>query len=342
MRLAEIEAQDIAVRTLRSSIAKQTVPHAFLFAGPRGSGKSTTAQAFASALNCTNPAADGDACGECLSCMRIASGQDADVRLISPDGNQTKMEQMQEMIRNLGFAPLSGRYKVFIIEQADTLNSSSENCILKILEEPPAYAVLILLTRNANSLLPTIRSRCHLVRFRRAQRAETQVALAKRGVGEEEARIIAACSQGSIGTAIRMSSDSKWMEDRRRVLDLLSAWAEGPSIGSLMSAESLREMARPPKNNPESKTLVKNLTESLDHMLSWYADLLALRVRGEEAEITNADYAENLSDQSTLYTVTHLHKSLRAIMETRRYIEGNITPQLALESLLLQLHPTAL
>jgi DNA polymerase-3 subunit delta' len=339
MRFAEIEAQEIAVRTLKSSVAKGTVPHAYLFAGPRGSGKSTTAIAFASALNCVDRTPDGDSCGECQSCLRIAAGQDADVRVIAPDGNQTKIEQMQEMIHELGFAPLSGRYKVFIIEQADTLNSASENCILKILEEPPAYGVLILLTRNVNSLLPTIRSRCHLVRFKRAERRETEAALAKRGVAENEARIIAACSQGNIGMAIRISSDEKWMDDRRRVLDLLSSWSDGPSIGGLRAAETLREMARPPKNNPEGRTLVKNLTETLDLFLTWYSDLLRLSIMGDDAEITNADYAEILRDQSARYTTTHLRACIRSIMETRHYLEGNISPQLALENLLFRLHP---
>lgn len=338
MRFSDIEAQDTAVRILRASIRKGSVAHAYLFTGPRGSGKTSTALAYAAALNCADRTPDGDACGTCLSCLRIQSGSDADVRLIAPDGNQTKIQQMQDMIKDLGFAPLSGRYKVFIIEQADTLNSHSENCILKILEEPPVYAVLILLSRNPKSLLPTIRSRCRVVRFGRAGTEDVTNALRKRfDLPDDELSMIASCAQGLIGRAFSLAAEPQFMEERQVVFQALKDWADGPTVLGLRTAELLREEAKPSKD--DTRTAVGNLTGMLDNILTWYADLLTLKVRGSDAPVTNIDYLDELDTLARRYSTGRLQSAIGSIMETRRYLEGNITPQLALESMFFDLRP---
>lgn len=340
MRLSDIKAQETAIRTLKSSIQHGSVAHSFLFTGSESIGKSTTAMAFASALNCANPGADGDACGLCQSCLRIQSGTDADVSLISPDGNQTKIEQMQDMIKDLNYAPLSGKYKVFIIEQADTLNPSSENCILKILEEPPSYTVLILLSSNPNSLLPTIRSRCRTVRFRKAGLLELKDLLKDDfNFPDDEIQAIAACSNGAIGHALSMASDPEFTRERHMVIQALITWLDGPSILSIQTAELLRGIAEPAKNDPDKRTRVRRLIDMLQHIISWYADMLAIKVRGNSDTVTNEDYLEDLLSHVQRYDLTRLRSAIPVVMNTRRYLEGNITPQLALENMFLELHP---
>jgi DNA polymerase III subunit delta' len=340
MRLSEIEAQDTAVRVLRSSIQRSKVAHAYLFAGPKSSGKTSAALAFAAALNCTDPAPDGDACGRCLSCVRIEAGTDIDVRLIAPDGNQTKIDQMQEMIRALSYAPISGRYKIFVIEQADTLNASSENCILKILEEPPSYVVLILLSCNANALLPTIRSRCRIVRFRRASKPEMEDILRGRlELSEDRASLIAAWAQGALGRALSMASSPESMEERQSVLQALSDWMEGPAVLGIQTAESLRAMAKPSKEDHRKRTLVGNLAAMLDHILAWYSDLLSLKIRGTDAMLINEDYSNELHAQALQFSTHRLQEAIQSIMNTRRYLEGNVTPQLALENMFFDMRP---
>ena len=340
MKLSDILAQETAIHALKSSMQRSSVAHAYLFTGPKSTGKTMTALAFAAALNCADPDPDGEPCGKCISCLRVGAGSEADVQLISPDGNQTKIEQMQEMIRSLNYAPLDGKYKVLIIEQADTLNSSSENCILKILEEPPAYAVMILLSSNPNSLLATIRSRCMTVRFRRADTAEIEQALHQCcTLSDEEIRVVAAGCQGAIGRAIRLASDPDFMDERRDVLRALAAWADGPKVLSLQTAEAIRKLAEPKKNDPDERTRVRRLTDMLEHVLSWYSDMLALKVREDDAQIINVDWTDYLREQSERYTTTGLRSAIQSIMDTRHYLEGNITPQLALENLFLAIHP---
>ena len=331
------------MRALTSCIRKSQVAHAFMFSGPKGSGKSTAARAFASALNCLDRTPEGDGCGVCLSCMRIEAGGDPDVTSIRPDGNQTKIEQMQDMIKSMTYGPISGKYKVYIIEQADTLNASSENCILKILEEPPAFAVLILLAQNPNSLLQTIRSRCRMVRFRRAGTQEIEEALTVRfSLRDEQLRVVAACSQGAIGRAIGIASDPGFMEDRQVVLEALRDWSNGPPVLGLQTAELLRAFATPPKptkENPNPPTLVANLMVVMDHILSWFSDMLEIKVVGETAVITNMDYRDDVMARSKKYSLPRLCEGVKSVLDTRRYIEGNITPQLALENLFFDLQP---
>ena len=337
MKLADIHCQDAAVRALRSSIIRSSVSQAYLFTGPRNCGKTTTALAFASALNCADPTPDGDACGRCMSCLRIQAGNDADVQSISPEKDQTTIDQMREMIRSLSFAPLGGKYRLFIVEQADTLNPSSENCILKILEEPPPYAVLILLSSNPNSLLPTIRSRCRTVRFSRASTSAIEEVLRSSDLSDDDRRVFAACSQGLVGKAISAASGPAFMEERHTVLQALKSWASGPPVMGLQTAETIRKLADPKKNDPDERTRIRRLTEMLDHVLSWYSDLLAMKVGG--AQQVNVDYADDLAEQVGRYSAGRLRRATRSIMDTRRYLEGNITPQLALESLFFDLRP---
>jgi DNA polymerase-3 subunit delta' len=317
------------------------VAHAYLFAGPRHVGKTSTALAFASALNCANPTPDNDACGNCLSCLRIEACTDADVQVISPSGNQTRIQQIHDMVRDLSYAPLSGKYRVFIIEQADTLNPSSGNAILKILEEPPPYAVLILISTNPNSLLPTIRSRCMVVKFKTATvQTVEEILRSQYDLSEEEIKVISACSQGALGRAIQMASDPSFMEERRFVLEQLKTWAHGPDVLSLRTAELLRKRAEVAKNDLDERTRIQRLVEMLEHILYWYADILKLKVHGEDVPLVNVDYREDLQSLAELYEIKKVERCLRVVMAARTYIEGNITPQLVLENMLLELHPS--
>ncbi len=343
MRFSDIHGQDVAVRALQTSILRRSgsigVAHAYLFTGPKSVGKTSTALAFAAALNCDNPTPAGDSCGNCLSCIRIQAGTDMDVHVIQPEKNQTVVGQMGKMVANLVYPPVHGKRRVCIIEQADTLNTHAENSILKVLEEPPAYAVMILLSRNPNSLLPTIRSRCRLVRFRNASISEIEEVLrSKFDLPEDQARVIAASSEGAVGRAIAMASDQRMMEDRRATLETLQWWAESPPISALKTAEMIRKIAEPSKSEKEQgQTTVRRLQELLDYIQSWYADLLQIKVVGDKAALTNVDFADALQRHAARYSTNRIRTGIDSIMTTRRYLEGNITAQLALENMLFNL-----
>ncbi len=340
MRFSDIYAQDTAIRVLKSAIRRNSVAQAYLFTGPERCGKTSAALAFASALNCLESNGGDEACGSCISCMQIDSGTSPDVILIKPDGNQTKIEQMHSMIKDLNFAPVSRKYKVYIIEQADTLNTSSENSILKILEEPPVYAVLILLSSNPNSLLPTIRSRCQKIRFRKASFDEVMNYIsANSQVAGDEQRVIAASSQGLIGRAYMMLSNPDFVQEREQVIKELNTWVNAPDVYSIRFAETLRKIAEPKKNDSDDRSRIRRLNDLLDYIMSWYNDLLVLSICGIDSRVINYDYIDDLVYQAGIYTIDRITKSIRSIMDTQRYLEGNITPQLALENLLFNARP---
>src|SRR5438105_8123451 len=163
-----------AIRALQKALATNELAGAYLFTGPQGVGKTTLALAFAEAAACLNPRNEPfDACGECDSCRRAKQGTQPEISLIPPAGDQTQIWQFWDrdgrppgiLQHSLNFAPSIGRKRVYIIERAETLNIAAANSLLKVLEEPPPYAVFVLLAPHAARLLPTVLSRCQLIRL---------------------------------------------------------------------------------------------------------------------------------------------------------------------------------
>ena len=173
MSFATIIGQQAAVASLRAAVSREAVPQAYLFVGPEGVGKTRAAVELAKAVNCQRRAAgESDACDACLNCARIAADQHPDVARIAPDGEQTKIWQFWTRpghppgaLENLHFAPVAGPRRVYLIERAETLNEESANSLLKALEEPPAYVHFVLCAPAQSAVLPTILSRCQVVRF---------------------------------------------------------------------------------------------------------------------------------------------------------------------------------
>ncbi len=165
----DVIGQEHVVRTLTNSIKGNNISHAYLFSGPRGSGKTTIARLFAKAINCENRK-DGqfEPCDKCSSCTEIMQSRSMDLVEIDA-GSQTSVEGVRELIEGIKFAPIKSKYKIFIIDECHQLSKSAANALLKTLEEPPAHAVFILATTEAHKMIPTILSRCQKFDFKRLQ-----------------------------------------------------------------------------------------------------------------------------------------------------------------------------
>jgi len=203
MKFSEIIGQEVAVNILKKSIENNRCAHAYLFAGPDGVGKRTTAIAFAKALNCRSSCSDG--CGRCDSCRKIEKGTHPDVELISArEGGLTiSIDQIRKLQRRVSYKPLEGNWKVYIIDDAASATEEAANCLLKTLEEPPPQVVLILITDNIYRLLSTVRSRCQLILFKQIPRTLIEKMLRDQyNVTSDEARSLAWHSSGSIGRAL--------------------------------------------------------------------------------------------------------------------------------------------
>ena len=213
MPFSDVIGQPAAVAALQTALRRNAVPQAYLFVGPDGSGKTTTALAFAQAASCKNPTSEHDACGTCVNCVRIRENTHPDVVRISPDGEFTRIWQLWSRpghppgaLETLPFAPIAAPKRFYLIEKAETLNDESANSLLKALEEPPLYVQFVLCVPAPTSVLPTILSRCQMVRFRQAPTPAIADALAaRRGLSPSEARILAAYAEGLPGRAFRLA-----------------------------------------------------------------------------------------------------------------------------------------
>ena len=164
----EVIGQEHVVQTLTNSIKGNNISHAYLFSGPRGSGKTTIARLFAKAINCSSPTDGFEPCNKCSSCLEIIASRSMDLIEIDA-GSQTSVEGVRELIEGIKFAPVKSKYKIFIIDECHQLSKSAANALLKTLEEPPAHVIFILATTESHKMIPTILSRCQKFDFKRLQ-----------------------------------------------------------------------------------------------------------------------------------------------------------------------------
>ncbi|MDO8683172.1 MAG: DNA polymerase III subunit delta' [Armatimonadota bacterium] len=360
MQFTDIIGQDFAAKVLKRSVSSESVSHAYLFVGLEGVGKTTTSLAFASALNCENRAPDGEPCGECWSCRAIIEGRHPDVELIAPETEQTLIEQMREMRRRAQYRPIRSPWKIIIIEQADSLNEDSASAILKILEEPPSYAVMMLLAKSMSSVLPTIASRCQAVRFRQSSMEILRTELMERfGASEEKADFLARYSEGRPGAAISLLNDEDFFTRRDAILDLALQAASTPKSHALRLAEDFRKScataAKAPKKSKTSRSAKtedeesdapaasaktgsrKDLRQGLDSLILWYRDLLSLSLAGQNAPIVNVDKKMELSQGAAGLDLKHTRRVLSSLLWAKRAIEGNANTQLITEVLMMRM-----
>ncbi|MBO4901879.1 MAG: DNA polymerase III subunit gamma/tau [Lachnospiraceae bacterium] len=207
-RFEDVKGQDHIVTTLRNQIKADRIGHAYLFSGTRGTGKTSVAKIFAKAVNCEHPV-DGSPCGECKSCLAIASGASMNVIEIDAASNNG-VENIREIREEVAYSPAEGKYKVYIIDEAHMLSPPAFNALLKTLEEPPSYVIFILATTEVHRILVTIRSRCQRYDFKRITvdmiMERMQELMAVEGIEAEEkaVRYIAKTADGAMRDALSL------------------------------------------------------------------------------------------------------------------------------------------
>jgi DNA polymerase-3 subunit delta' len=254
--LDQVPGQDAAMAFLRG--AAERPHHAYVLAGPEGSGKSLAARAFAAALLCP----DGG-CGECRNCRLALRDQHPNEFLIEPEGRDIHVDTIRDEVWHPAYRtpPEPGR-KVFLIREADRLSPSAADTLLKVLEEPPADAVFLLLSARAHELPETIWSRCHVVAFTALSEAFVVDQLVSEDVPEERARVAARLSGGNLGRARRMAVDRDGLGFRDTAIAALELCERGPA-GALEAAELVVAAAADHKKGM-SRDLEEELAPFLD------------------------------------------------------------------------------
>ncbi|MBR6460087.1 MAG: DNA polymerase III subunit gamma/tau, partial [Actinomycetaceae bacterium] len=166
LTFSSVVGQGAIATTLKNAIQSGKLAHAYLFCGPRGVGKTTCARIFAKTINCMNPQPDGEACGQCESCLAFQEQRSMNIHELDAASNNS-VDDIRSLIEQVRIPPQIGRYKVFIIDEVHMLSTAAFNAFLKTLEEPPAHAIFILATTEKHKILPTILSRCQIYDFQR-------------------------------------------------------------------------------------------------------------------------------------------------------------------------------
>lgn len=232
---AELVGQEIVVDQLQRAVEASTaagrgsgMTHAWLFTGPPGSGRSLAASAFAAALLC-----DQHGCGQCLSCRQVAAGTHADVLSVRPDGLSYSVRQTRDLVLRAAAAPVYGRWRIVLFEDADRATEQAANALLKAIEEPSPRTVWLLCSPYADDLPTTIRSRCRLVTLVTPRTSAVTQVLEGEGIPPERARAAALAAQGHIGRARRLANDEEAARRRNEVLRLPGHLA---SLGEALKA----------------------------------------------------------------------------------------------------------
>ena len=325
----EIQGQDWIVSHLKAAWLSGRLSHAYLFLGPAGVGKATTARALAAALNCTQPAADGDACGSCPSCRRVQAGTHPDFLVITPEESkaQIKIDQIRELRRLTEYPPLGGGWRVVLIKPAEALtaqNDAAANALLKTLEEPPERHLLVLTARGEADLLPTIVSRCHKLAFAPLPSALIIQELEKRrSLPRTQAALVAALSGGSLGRALALDPE-ELVRQRDQVLADLDQINRG-STGLVLEW---------------AQRLTKNRTD-LDNFLLlaqlWYRDLLLTHFQAPAGLLAHQDLLPRLAQARAGNAPAAWFANFAALGEAQRHLQANLNPELTLDILGLSL-----
>ncbi len=269
---------------LRQHIASGGLRHAYLFSGPRGVGRRSLALRFAQAINCPQPAAPGVPCGECRVCRQIASMQQADLNILQSgqEGDTLKVEQVRELQHLLSLAPYESSYRIALLLRFEEANASAQNALLKTLEEPNPRVVLLVTADDPENLLPTIASRCELLRLRPlAPDALAEELQTRRTLDAERAKLIAHIAAGRPGYALRLADNESLLAARGAYLEDCLKVLRSSRVDRLVLAESLVKS----RERSEAKG---ELRLELTCWLSFWRDVL-LTTLGDAAPLANLD-----------------------------------------------------
>jgi DNA polymerase-3 subunit delta' len=331
MRLRDIAGQDQATALLLRAVASGRLAHALLFDGPDGVGKRSAALGLALALCC--PEQPNLGCGACDVCRRILTGQHPDMRVLVPETNQILLEQVKEVVALAGSRPHEAPARVLVIDQADCLNPSAANCLLKTLEEPLPGNFIVLVTAAPARLLPTIRSRCQRVRFVGIRPAILIDLATRRGIDRARAETATATAGGSAA----------------RLFELCASEAEA----SLWTAASrFRQAVASSEMGPifdaaaafSDKEDRQDLPEALVLLARFYRDALALAAGAEDLVLLRNHSAEMAGPAAACRrrrSLVPLRRAVTAVLDARSGLAANVNAVTALEKMMMDIRDSA-
>ena len=296
--------------------------HAYLIHGEKGTGKKMLAGLFAKTLQCE--AGGTDPCGTCRSCIQCDSGNQPDIIWVTHEKPTViSVDDIREQVNNdIIIKPYSSRYKIYIIPEAELMNPQAQNALLKTIEEPPEYAIIMLLTNNLDKMLPTILSRCITLNLKPVGELDMMEYLSRMGVPQAKAKFCVGFAFGNLGKAVRLATSEEYNEIKHDCVQILKD-INRMEIYDLIDA--VKKMTK----------YKLDIYDYLDIMMMWYRDILMLKVSGSPDKLLFKEEYATLKQQANYISYEGIENVLKALDKVKVRLEANVNFDIAMELLLL-------
>lgn len=321
----DIIGQEHIKEHLKTSIASDKVSHAYLITGEVQAGKEFIANIFAQALMCEHRLEDMNPCGECHSCVQAITKNHPDIITVTHrKPNTVSVDDIREQIvADIGIKPYGSKYKIYIMNEAEKMTEQAQNALLKTLEEPPEYAVILLLTTSKTAMLPTIISRCVQLDMRPVEDKTVRKYLMQNlKVPDYQADICVAFARGNIGKARSLASSEEFENIKEEAIRVLK----------YIKDMDVSDMVKTIKKLQEYKM---NTDDFLDIMMIWYRDVLLYKATMDADSIVFKDEGAQIRKNASESAYEGIEEILEAIEKTKSRLKANVNFDLAMELLLL-------
>lgn len=321
MNFKDILGQQMSLKLLQKDIAAGNLPGAYLFSGPPGVGKKMAAISFAKALNCEKNGIDG--CNRCSSCIRIDKLNHPNLRIVTPEGDSIRIDQIRELKEEAGYKMYEKGKRVWIIDDAEKLTIEAANSLLKILEEPPTDLTVVLVSSAAWLLPSTIVSRCRVVNFLPLKKEHIgKILMKKDNVPEKLVPLISHLSQGSVSEALKLLEEKTIFQEREKIIQLFKEKKLSQSIFDLSE-----------RWNNQKKSVVETL---LNITIFFLRDILILKLDPSFPTI-NQDKVNELIEIKDNYSFAELYTGIEAVENSRSLIQANVSTRLVVEGMWMRI-----
>ena len=311
------------IRYIQDAVGQNKVSHAYILNGQRGSGKKMLARLFAMTLQCES--GKTEPCGVCRSCMQAHSGNQPDIITVTHEKPASiSVEDVRAQINgDIMIKPYSSQYKIYIVPEADLMTVQAQNAILKTIEEPPEYAIIFLLTENADSLLATIRSRCVMLKLRNIKdKLVKKFLMEQHQIPDYQAEICAAFAQGNIGRALMLVKSEHFNEIKDEAVKLMK-YLDEMELYEIVGA--IKEISK----------YKLEVADYFDIMTIWYRDVLLYKATKDVDGLVFGDQLKHIKVKAAKSSYEGIETIIESIEKAKARLKANVNFDLVMELLLL-------
>ncbi len=319
----KVVGHERVIEYFKSAVANNKPAHSYIMTGEKGSGKKLLAGLFAKTLQCEEGGVEP--CGKCRSCIQSESGNHPDIKWITHEKPASigVMDVREQLVADMPVKPYSGRYKIYIIDEAEKLTIQAQNALLKTIEEPPLYGMIIFLTTNADMFLPTILSRCVTINLHPVpDKLVKQYLMETEKLPNYKADICTAFAQGALGRALKLAKSEDF--------DVLKS-----HLARLMKNNGSADISAFLAFIKELESNEFGVNDYLDLILMWYRDVLVFKATGDKQRLIFKEEAEAIKSTAKEVSYDGLNRVILKVDESKAHLKANVNEEVVMELMLL-------